>query len=74
MTAEDFKPGAKYRLLGGLYHVRAIVDGDQVVARAWSRGQWAYMVEEADMLAARVNGHAKWIKRQAEQAAQQVTE
>lgn len=42
--------GAKFRkpgILGGnLWHVRAIVDGDQVVIRAWSRKLgWMYRVE-----------------------------
>lgn len=45
------KVGAKFRkpgiLAGHLWHVRAIVDGDQVVVRAWSRKlrRWVYRIE-----------------------------
>ena len=42
---------------GKLYHVRAIVDGDQVVIRSWSkrRRMWMYQVEWIETV-------ARWIE------------
>ena len=39
--------GDKYRYGKKLFHVRAIVDGDQIVVRIWSRRRqtWVYSVE-----------------------------
>ncbi len=51
---EDIKLGAKLRLFYGaghpsnrLIHIVAIVDGDQVVSKSWSRRRqsWVYQVE-----------------------------
>jgi hypothetical protein len=46
-------PGDSYRVVKRLYHVRAIVDDDQVVVRCWSRkwgGVWSYSVKQLDVL------------------------
>ena len=55
-SVHGIKPGSTYRLYYGannrnnkLIHVRAIVDGDQIVCRTWSKGKkrWNYYVEDA---------------------------
>ena len=67
--------GDSYRTIRHLYHVRAIVDDDQVVVRHWSYkygGMWVYQVELMDVLEILLNEETyehRRVKRKATQPA-----
>ena len=43
---ESLQPGKKIRIWGGLYHVRGVIDDDQIVLRVWNKRKqcWVYSV------------------------------